>query len=81
MVAAPHRSALPVVVWLDPFQEEVQNFTRSLVMEVTNRYDGDGIQFDDHMSLPRDFEYDKYILSLYKASTRRSNLGNLENSS
>lgn len=36
------------VVWLNPFHPEVQTFFSALVTEVVSRYDGDGIQFDDH---------------------------------
>ncbi len=59
------------VVWLNPFRPEVQKFLTDLVMEVVNQYDVDGIQFDDHMSLPRDFGYDSYTRSLYKKETNK----------
>ena len=60
------------VVWLNPFHPEVQQFITALVREVVTKYDVDGIQFDDHMSLPREFGYDKYTLALYKQETKRS---------
>ncbi|QEY33434.1 glycoside hydrolase family 10 protein [Synechococcus sp. RSCCF101] len=72
-------SAAGEVVWLNPFRSEVQRFIRDLVLEVVQRYDGDGIQFDDHMSLPRAFGYDPQTLALYKAATGRSDPGNPEN--
>jgi uncharacterized lipoprotein YddW (UPF0748 family) len=53
------------VVWLNPFRPEVQQFFSSLVTEVASRYDIDGIQFDDHTSLPSEFGYDPYTLDLY----------------
>jgi len=40
------------VIWLNPFRPDVQQFITDLVLEVVTQYDGDGIQFDDHMSLP-----------------------------
>jgi len=34
--------------WLDPSLEETQNYSLSVVMDITNRYDIDGIHFDDY---------------------------------
>ena len=59
-------------VWLNPFHHQVQKFISQLVTEVVTQYDGDGIQFDDHMSLPRDFGYDKYTAALYRKETGRN---------
>ena len=58
--------------WLNPLHPEVQKFLTDLVMEVVNKYDLDGIQFDDHMSLPRDFGYDRYTKALYKQETGKN---------
>lgn len=57
------------VAWLNPFHPQVQQFIQNLVLEVVSQYDVDGIQFDDHMSLPRDFGYDKYTVALYRQET------------
>jgi uncharacterized lipoprotein YddW (UPF0748 family) len=57
------------VVWLNPFHPEVQEFISSLVLEVMTQYDVDGIQFDDHMSLPYEFGYDPYTIALYTQET------------
>ncbi|MEO1374569.1 MAG: glycoside hydrolase family 10 protein [Cyanobacteria bacterium J06635_10] len=62
-------SAAGEVAWLNPFHPQVQQFIQNLVLEVVSRYDVDGIQFDDHMSLPRDFGYDKYTVALYTQET------------
>jgi uncharacterized lipoprotein YddW (UPF0748 family) len=59
------------VVWLNPFLPEVQQFISSLVTEVVARYDVDGIQFDDHTSLPNVFGYDPYTLNLYTKETKK----------
>ena len=48
-------SAAGEVAWLNPFRPEVQQLITDLVLEVVGRYGADGIQFDDHMSLPREF--------------------------
>ncbi|MBN3897784.1 MAG: glycoside hydrolase family 10 protein [Nostoc sp. NOS(2021)] len=62
-------SAAGEVAWLNPFHPEVQKFISQLVMEVITQYDADGVQFDDHTSLPVEFGYDKYTISLYTQET------------
>ncbi|UKO96746.1 glycoside hydrolase family 10 protein [Nostoc sp. UHCC 0870] len=62
-------SAAGEVAWLNPFRPEVQQFITDLVVEIISKYDADGIQFDDHMSLPVDFGYDKYTINLYTQET------------
>jgi uncharacterized lipoprotein YddW (UPF0748 family) len=59
------------VVWLNPFHPEVQQFITELVLEITTKYNADGIQFDDHMSLPAEFGYDKYTVALYTKETKK----------
>ncbi len=63
-------SAAGEVVWLNPFHPQVQRLIRDLVLEIVTKYDVDGIQFDDHMSLPHEFGYDKYTVSLYTKETK-----------
>ena len=60
------------VVWLNPFHPHVQQFITELVMELVSKYDLDGVQFDDHMSLPNDFGYDPYTISLYKQEMKKA---------
>lgn len=60
------------VMWLNPFLPEVQQFITDLVLEVVTRYNVDGIQFDDHTSLPNEFGYDRYTLALYKQETNKN---------
>lgn len=60
------------VAWLNPFHPEVQQFITDLVLEVVTQYDVDGIQFDDHMSLPNEFGYDRYTTELYLRETKRT---------
>jgi uncharacterized lipoprotein YddW (UPF0748 family) len=43
-----------------------------LVLEVVNQYGAEGIQFDDHMSLPRDFGYDPFTVELYRKDTGKA---------
>lgn len=65
-------SAAGEVMWLNPFHPEVQQFITSLVLENITQYDVDGIQFDDHMSLPYEFGYDPYTVGLYTQETKKS---------
>ncbi len=65
-------SAAGEVSWLNPFHPEVQQFITDLVLEVVTKYDVDGIQFDDHMSLPREFGYDRYTVALYARETNNN---------
>ena len=60
------------VAWLNPFHPEVQKFLTELVLESVSNYDLDGIQFDDHTSLPKTFGYDRYTLDLYRKETKKN---------
>ena len=64
-------SAAGEVSWLNPLHPQVQALLSELILEIATQYDADGIQFDDHTSLPSDFGYDAYTTSLYKRSTGR----------
>ena len=64
-------SAAGEVAWLNPFRPEVQQLISDLVLEVVRNYDVDGIQFDDHMSLPREFGYDPFTIAAYRRETGR----------
>ncbi|MEH2092876.1 glycoside hydrolase family 10 protein [Nostoc sp.] len=65
-------SAAGEVMWLNPFLPQVQQFITNLVLETVSQYDADGIQFDDHMSLPYEFGYDKYTVALYTKETKNA---------
>ncbi|MBN2571923.1 MAG: family 10 glycosylhydrolase [Ignavibacteriales bacterium] len=53
--------------WMNGFNPEVQDFMLSLIMEVVNNYDIDGIQGDDRLpAMPSESGYDEYTLNLYK---------------
>ncbi|MDY7013755.1 MAG: glycoside hydrolase family 10 protein [Cyanobacteriota bacterium] len=60
------------VVWLNPFRPEVQQLIIDLVLEAVARYDLDGIQFDDHLSLPHEFGYDPYTVALYRQEMQKN---------
>ncbi|MEH1768591.1 glycoside hydrolase family 10 protein [Nostoc sp.] len=65
-------SAAGEVMWLNPFHPQVQQFITNLVLEAISQYDADGIQFDDHTSLPYEFGYDKYTVALYTQETNNA---------
>ncbi|MFM8604831.1 MAG: family 10 glycosylhydrolase, partial [Cyanobium sp.] len=64
-------SAAGEVAWLNPFRPEVQQLISELVVEIVEKSGADGIQFDDHMSLPSQFGYDPFTTALYQRETRR----------
>lgn len=45
-----------------------------LVVEICSRYQVDGIQFDDHLALPKDFGYDAYTVILYREEMNKNPL-------
>jgi uncharacterized lipoprotein YddW (UPF0748 family) len=65
-------SAAGEVKWLNPFRPEVQQLITDLVLEVVGQYGADGIQFDDHTTLPREFGYDPFTVALYRKETGRN---------
>jgi uncharacterized lipoprotein YddW (UPF0748 family) len=71
-------SAAGRVVWLNPFRPEVQELITDLVLEVVTDWGADGIQFDDHMSLPREFGYDPFTTALYRKDTGKDPPANPE---
>ena len=64
------------MAWLNPFHPQVQQFITDLVLEIVTQYDVDGIQFDDHMSLPQEFGYDKNTVAVYNLETNHTGLPN-----
>ncbi|NJN89388.1 MAG: family 10 glycosylhydrolase [Leptolyngbyaceae cyanobacterium SL_5_14] len=65
-------SAAGEVMWLNPFHPQVQQFITDLVLETITQYDVDGVQFDDHTSLPVEFGYDRYTMDLYRQETNQN---------
>ncbi|HSL88877.1 MAG TPA: family 10 glycosylhydrolase [Ignavibacteriaceae bacterium] len=54
--------------WMNGFLPEVQDFLLSLIMEVVENYDIDGIQGDDRLpALPSEAGYDEYTVNLFKS--------------
>ncbi len=53
-------------VWLNPAHPGVQQFLVNLVTEVVEKYDIEGIQFDDHLGMPVEVGYDPYTAQLYQ---------------
>jgi uncharacterized lipoprotein YddW (UPF0748 family) len=53
-------------VWLNPLHPGVQQFLVDLVTEVVEKYEIEGIQFDDHLGMPVEVGYDDYSIRLYQ---------------
>ena len=53
-------------VWLNPLHPQVQDLLLNLIREVVTQYEVDGIQLDDHFSLPVEFGYDAFTTELYQ---------------
>lgn len=54
--------------WLSGINPEVQNYMLSLVMEVIDNYDVDGVQGDDRLpAMPVEGGYDSVTVEIYKA--------------
>ncbi len=54
-------------LWLNGFDPEVQGFMLSLIREVMENYDVDGVQGDDRLpALPNNAGYDDYTVQRYK---------------
>jgi uncharacterized lipoprotein YddW (UPF0748 family) len=54
--------------WLNPFHPEVQQYITSLIFEVVDNYEVDGIQGDDRLpALPSNGGYSDYTVNLYKS--------------
>ena len=56
------------LAWLNPMHPEVRQFLIDLIVDVVKRYPVDGIQLDDHFSLPITMGYDPYSVQLYRDS-------------
>lgn len=55
-------------LWMNSFHPDVQQFIKSLIVEVVDNYDVDGIQGDDRLpALPSTGGYDEYTINMYKA--------------
>lgn len=54
-------------IWMNGLNPEVQQFMNSLILEVVNNYDIDGIQGDDRLpAMPSEGGYDAYTLARYE---------------
>lgn len=54
--------------WMNGFHPDVQEFMLSLILEVVNNYEIDGIQGDDRLpAMPSEAGYDDYTKTLYAA--------------
>ncbi|AFH48733.1 Hypothetical protein IALB_1022 [Ignavibacterium album JCM 16511] len=60
--------------WLSGINPEVQNYMLSLVMEVIDKYDIDGVQGDDRLpAMPVEGGYDSVTVEIYKSEHNGNN--------
>jgi uncharacterized lipoprotein YddW (UPF0748 family) len=58
--------------WMNPAVPQVRQFLINVVLEAVNRYDLDGIQFDDRLAWPQTLGWDSTTAALYLADTGRA---------
>lgn len=58
--------------WMNPAVPEVREFLIDITLETVERYDLDGVQFDDRLSWPREFGWDATTATIYQQETGRS---------
>ncbi len=60
--------------WMSGIVPGVQNFITSLVLEVVDNYDVDGVQGDDRLpAMPVEGGYEEYTVNLYKSENNGNN--------
>ena len=58
--------------WMNPAVPEVRQFLIDITLEAVDRYDLDGVQFDDRLAWPREFGWDATTAAIYQQETGRS---------
>ncbi len=58
--------------WMNPAVPEVRQLMIDITLEAVERYDLDGVQFDDRLAWPREFGWDSTTASLYLQETGRT---------
>ncbi len=66
--------------WMNPAVPEVRQFLIDLTVEAVQRYDLDGVQFDDRLAWPKEFGWDSTTAAIYLAETGRSLPGSVNDS-
>lgn len=65
---ATRESVFPQFIWMSGINPEVQDFMISLITEVIDNYDVDGVQADDRLpAMPIEGGYDSVTVSIYKS--------------
>lgn len=57
------------MVWLNPAHPDVIQFITSLIGELVEQYQIDGIQLDDHFAMPIELGYDEFTIAQYRQQT------------
>lgn len=58
--------------WMNPLVPQVRNLIKGIAVEAVQKYDLQGVQFDDRLSWPVEFGYDDYTRAAYLSETGRS---------
>lgn len=58
--------------WMNPAVPEVRQFLIDITLEAVQRYDLDGVQFDDRLAWPREFGWDATTAAIYLQETGRA---------
>lgn len=58
--------------WMNPAAPEVRQLLIDITLETVERYDLDGVQFDDRLAWPREFGWDATTAAIYQQETGRS---------
>ncbi len=58
--------------WMNPAVPEVRQFLIDITLEAIDRYDLDGVQFDDRLAWPQQFGWDSTTAAIYLSETGRS---------
>lgn len=66
--------------WMNPAVPEVRELLIDLTLEAVDRYDLDGVQFDDRLAWPREFGWDDTTAAIYQQETGRSLPGSVSDS-
>lgn len=66
--------------WMNPAVPEVRQLLIDITLEAVERYDLDGVQFDDRLAWPREFGWDSTTAAYYLAETGRSLPTNVDDS-
>lgn len=66
--------------WMNPAVPEVRELLVDITLEAIERYDLDGVQYDDRLAWPKEFGWDSTTAAIYASETGRSLPSNVDDS-